>query len=122
MTIRSSINASAINRDFQHFETACESAPLGTFDQAKDIGQMIGEQCDAFLAAAKAMGLDVCNCDGIREIECMMFAMLREKNPDSQIEQGIGLGQTLNMHPESADRVITGLVRDRDFLASVKSR
>lgn len=122
MTIRRNVDLSAINDAYRYFETACERAPEGTFEFSKNILFMLGTQCDALLGSAKAMGVETCNCDGIREIEVLMFDMIRRKNEDiNEIEQAIGLGRTLVEYPEAAARVLAGLERDRDFLSSLRS-
>ncbi len=120
MTIRSNVNIAAANSVFEAFEAACERAPEGTFEESKTIRWLIGETCDDFLSQMQGRGINVCNCDGIREVEVMLFDMIHRKNPVSEIDAAIGLGRTLLEYPDAADRVIAGLIRDRDFLASIK--
>jgi hypothetical protein len=124
MTIRRSVNIAEINKDFTYFLDGCENAPDGMFTQALDIrDRVLGYTADEFLRVATAADLMTCNSDGIREIEAMMFAMLREKNPNSQIEQTIGLGKALE-HAGSEGSAVTKqdildrLVSDRNFVQS----
>lgn len=119
MTIRSSVNIRAINESYMAFEEACDRAPEGTFEWSKDLRQDIGETCDAFLALMRSKGVETCNCDGIREIEVMLFAMLRDKNPDSEIQSAIGLGETLRDPAFDGESIIRGLERDRDAIAQL---
>lgn len=118
MTIRRHVDLNAINSAYRDFQEACERAPLGMFEQARSVNDLIGETVDGLIARAhnSTAGIKVDNCDGIREIEALIFDMFRNKNPDSEIEAAIGLGRTLSEHPESAKRVLDGLQRDRDFL------
>lgn len=108
-----------LNKDFASFRYACEEAPEGTYLQAKDIRRLIGDLADALIRKGRDLGLEVDTCDGIHNVEATMFDMLRQKNPDSQIEQAIGFGRTITDFPEQKERIIAGLVRDRDFLLSL---
>lgn len=123
MTIRRSVDLSAINRDYTLFLDGCEAAPEGMFLQAKDVrDRIIGYGVDELLRTAKASGLETCACDGIREIEILMFDMLRRMNPTSEIEGAMGLGRALtDADEEGRARIIAGLVRDRDFVASMRA-
>lgn len=121
MTIRSNVNIAAINNDYSAFLTACERAPFGTFELSKSILFMLGTQCDALIGAARALEIGVSTSDGIREIEALMFDMLRRENPLSEIESAIGLGRSLQDYPESAERILAGLERDRAFLAGLSA-
>lgn len=124
MTIRRSVNIATINTDFTYFLEGCENAPAGMYTQALDIrDRVLGYVADEFLRVARSSGLETCNCDGIREIECMMFAMIREKNPDSQIGQAIGLGRALEHASEPGSAVtrsdiLARLRSDRAFVQS----
>lgn len=128
MTIRRHIDIAAINIDYGYFLDATEKAPEGVFEQAKKIAEFIGDHATEFLAAGMdVQRLAVDNGDGIREIECLMFDMLRRKNPNSEIEEAMGLGRVLAAAPHdpsglsgSKQWIITGLTRDRDFLRSVR--
>ena len=120
MTIRSNVNIRAINDDYGRFLAGVEAAPAGVLVQAQTISDLIGDMADGIIRRAREEDLNVCNGDGIREIEALVFAMLRDKNPDSEIETAIGLGRTLEDYPENAQCVLDGLRRDRDFLANFR--
>lgn len=128
MTIRRAINVAAANEDYMCFEEAVGNAPEGMFNQSRAIKYEVGEACDDFLRAMTIRGLATCNGDGIREIEVMMFDMIRRENPTSEIEQAIGLGRVLRDAPNdrlalhgSKQDIIARLVRDRDFLNEMKA-
>lgn len=122
MTIRRHVDLSAINADYTLFLDGCDAAPDGMFLQAKDIrDRVIGYGVDELARTAKASDVVTCSCDGIREIEVLMFDMLRRMNPSSEIEGAMGLGRSLaDSDAEGRARIIAGLVRDRDFVASMR--
>lgn len=120
MTIRSHIDLRQPNYDYGHFLLGVENAPDGMFLQAKKIAEMIGDMADDLIHQTRRNQLSICNADGIREIEVMVFELLRKKNPTSEIESCMGLGRTLDEYPESRDRVIGGLIRDRDCLQRIR--
>lgn len=126
MTIRRHVNIAELNEDFMAFEEACSEAPQGMFQQARAVrDQVLGYSADEFLRVARSADIEVCNSDGIREIETMMFDMLRRMNPGSEIDMAIYLGRALRLAPDdrmalygSKQDIIARLKRDRDFLAS----
>jgi len=119
MTIRSNVNLRALNTDFTYFLDACEAAPEGVFEEAKNIrDRVLGYSADELLRVCKSNDIGACNCDGIREVEIIMFDMVRRMNPDSQIESAIGFGREITQFPNARERVIAGLIRDRDFVRS----
>lgn len=95
MTIRRHVDLSALNDDLMAFERGIERAPAGpVLMKCEDIrDRVLGYSADTILGAAARNGLTACNCDGIREIEALMFDMIRRKNPDSGIEELILLGR-----------------------------
>lgn len=120
MTIRSNIDAREANRLYMAFEAACDNAPAGTMIRAKEIRASIGEACDAFLASMKALNVSACNCDGIREIEALMFDNIRRKNTTGVVPAAIGFGLALLETEDPADQttIINRVRRDGDFWAS----
>lgn len=89
MTIRRNVDITDINHDYMYFETAIENRTKDTDERMVDMLRIIGNACDQLLSEMQLIGLSTCNCDGIREIECLMFDMLRKNNPDSEIEKTI---------------------------------
>lgn len=115
MTIRRNLNLAAINDDYSDFLTATEHAPAGTFEQAKMIAEFIGNTVDDLIINGRERGLNICNCDGIREIEVLIFSMLSNKNPDSEIEAARGLGADLREADcGTMDRILAELEMKRD--------
>ena len=120
MTIRRNLNLAAINDDFMDFEKACDLAPDGVLQQAKDIRAFIGEQADQLLSHAQRSGIKTCNCDGIREIEVLIFDMIRRKNPDSQIERAVGIGGDLREADcATMDGLLAELERNPDTIGTL---
>lgn len=120
MTIRSNVNIRAANDDYGHFLTGVEAAPAGVLVQGQTIADLIGDMANGIIRRAREEDLKVCNCDGIREIEALVFAMLRDKNPDSEIETAIGLGRTLTDFPNIAEQVMAILRSDPDYTDKLK--
>jgi hypothetical protein len=119
MTIRRHVDFGGLNSVYSQFEDACDSAPGGVFEQAKIAYVLIGQECDALIQNAKDFGIKTDNCDGIREIELLMFDMLCRENPDI-MQEAIYFGGLLEQFPDSRDRIIAGLARDRAFLKDIK--
>ena len=121
MTIRSHVNIRNLNECFSAFETGCDRAPDGTFLLAKNIREITGAHCDALLADLKRYNIAACNCDGIREIEAMMFGMIAEKNLDNaighEINAVVGLGYI--EEGRGLDEAILAIDRQRRFLAEL---
>lgn len=92
MTIRRNVDLNAINQRYSAFEDGINAARRPTFDRPLEIAQFIAEQADTFLKEARALGLKTCNCDGIREIEALMFDMIDRMNEDCDIEEAVQRG------------------------------
>lgn len=121
MTIRSHIDAQEANRLYMAFEEGCANAPDGTFERSIAIRDRIGYHCDEFLSGMKALNVSVCNCDGIREIEVLMFDMLRRKNPGGgPIMEAVAFGLALQERQYQCDRdeLIRRVGRDGHFAAT----
>lgn len=122
MTIRANINVRDLNTLYSAFERGCDRAPDGVFSLAKGIRQSIGDACDALLADLKLMNVNASNCDGIREIEVMMFGMVAENNRDAtpaagEINQVVGLGYL--QEGATLDATLLALDRARRARAAV---
>lgn len=124
MTIRRHVDLAAINTDYTHFLTGCETAPSGMFGRALDVrDRIIGYCVDEIDRTARAAGLESCVSDGIREIEILMFDMLRTKNPLGEIAGATAFGRALEEaeDPDARQRIIEALERDRDFVPPDRS-
>ncbi|UIS25273.1 hypothetical protein [Erythrobacter phage vB_EliS-L02] len=123
MTIRRNLNVGEIAEDYNNFRTAMDEAPSGLFEATRAMFRSLDDGVGDLLKGFDADGLVYDNCDQIFEIEALLFDMLRRKNPilQSEIASAIGLGETLSTASrEVRERVLAGLERDRDFLASLK--
>jgi hypothetical protein len=122
MTIRRCVDLKTINNDYGSFETACGEAPHGVFDIAKTIQRVLGDACDNLLADARAYSIEVSTCDGIREIEALMFDMIRANATTAhrmEIDAAIGCGRALDA-ADDAERgaIMHRLARDKGFIAT----
>ncbi|MDI3258454.1 MAG: hypothetical protein QJR02_02025 [Sinobacteraceae bacterium] len=81
MTIRSSIDARALNRSLTDFE-GVDDAPDGSYEQAKSLRRLIGDSVDQLMKNIREMGLCVDTCDGIREVEAVIYGYIKDANPD----------------------------------------
>lgn len=105
MTIRTSINASALNEAYDHFLRCAEDSPEGTYEEAKAITSLIGEVADKLLKDIKALGLKADNCDRIREVEAVIYGYLKDCNPEATVfAVSEGFGSAMN--GPARDRVI----------------
>lgn len=119
MTIRRSIDASALSAEMTLFEDAAASVPEGIAEDAKALSAFFSDVFTLIkdrLAEAD-VGLTLPNDDRYREFEAVLYGMLRDGNPDSSLfNVTVGLGYALET--PAKDRVLAGLIRDRDFLRS----
>src|SRR3954469_25845088 len=76
------ITRSPLATNFTRFLYCVDESPKGTFDDAKEVREMMGSIADDLISKAQAMGLAVCNCDGIFNLEIEVYGYLREKNED----------------------------------------
>ncbi len=122
MTIRRNINIEDALDAYRAFREAIESAPEGVFERAKEINGFLDQSFFTMESLSSAYDLTLDKSDNMFEIETIVFDMLRRNNPNDEIESAIGFGRTLLDYPESRERVIAGLERDRDFIRSVRER
>lgn len=115
MTIRSHIQAGSLNEAWGHFEAAAEAAPEGTYEQAKQVARLIGTFADDLVNGLRTLGLQANNCDGIRDVEAVIYGYIRDSNPEASVfSTAEGLGESLD--GPSRDRVLAQATRDRDLL------
>lgn len=117
MTITRSITAD----NFQHFLVCVDNAPTGTFEDAKEIRDMMGTTVDNMIKEAQALDLDVCNSDGAFNLEIEIYGWLRRKNVD-RFNQFEAFGKCFDEADEFLrERILRGLTSDRDFLARLEA-
>lgn len=118
MTISSSINASRLSSEYGYFETCAEESPDFSYDQAKQIKEMIGHACDKLIRDTRALGLSANNCDGIREVEAVIYRWLKNSNPEETIfpvAEGFGSA----MQGPARARVLDNCRANVDFMKSI---
>lgn len=118
MTIRTTIGVRALNDKLNLIDACAENAPEGTYDEAKQVREIIGDMADEFMRRLQTIGLDTPNCDQIREVEAVMYGYVRDANP-LVVATAEGFGEAMD-GPARAN-VIAGATRDRDFLAGLRS-
>jgi hypothetical protein len=110
------ITRSAIATAFQHFLVCVDNAPEGTFVDAKEIRETIGDLADRLLMAANEHDLKVCNCDGIFNLEIEVYGCLRAQNEDRFLGAE-GYGRAFDELDRDGQREMNRrLESDRDFL------
>lgn len=109
MTIRRNTDLSRFSADLSAVQTAIDATGRDTFKRADEIVNFIGNQCDALLNSAKDLNIGTCNCDGIREIEALMFDMVRRNATiadDQEISRAMKIGYALDDFPASTGTII----------------
>jgi Skp family chaperone for outer membrane proteins len=95
----------ARNDAFANFRRCCDDAPAGTYQQAKDLRQAIGDAMTALQVELVALGYKVDNCDRAHDLEAAMYAYVKASNPDATVfPTAEGFGDS--MTGPARDRVI----------------
>jgi hypothetical protein len=114
MTIRSCINARALNERWTKIERAIECAPEGTFEHTKAVAEIVTETANSLIKASAAAGLKVNNSDQLREVEAVVYGWIVDAQEPGELIAAEGFGEA--MDGPAAARVLAGITRDRDFL------
>lgn len=115
MTIRTQIDVRALNDALGHFERCADEAPRGTYEQAKRLVELIGETAQSLIGRLRECGLEANTCDGIREVEAVIYGYIKDSNPDATVfPTGEGFGES--MGGPARDRVLAQTIEARDFL------
>jgi len=108
----------ALKAALRDFHACTEYAPAGTYMQARQLAENIGNACDNLIRDVRAMDLQADNCDLIFAVEAVIYDYVKRSNPgESLFPTAEGFGSA--MDTEARDRVIVSAERDRDFLASI---
>jgi hypothetical protein len=83
MSIRSHIDAQALNHAWTAFEQCAEDAPEGAYEQAKAIAQVVGLCANHLIKELREIGLGANNGDGLREVEAVIYGYIKNSNPDA---------------------------------------
>lgn len=101
--------------NFEHFVQACEDAPEGVFEQAKDVRYLIGGIAEELLSRVRGLALKANNCDGIYAVEKSIYRWIVESNPDDSLfHSAEGFGEAVK--GEARHRVLAAAIKGRDFL------
>ncbi len=119
MTIRTHIDAAALNKAWTAFEQCASEAPKETYEQAKTVAQVVWRCANSLIEELSEIGMRADNCDGIREVEAVIYGYIKNANPDAAVfPMAEGFGEA--MDGEARERVLAQTVRDRDFLQQPK--
>ncbi|EPV8686698.1 hypothetical protein ACWAUP_000350 [Pseudomonas aeruginosa] len=109
----------ALKIALSNFRACAESAPSGTYLDAKQLARVIGEACDNLIKDVRAIGLKADNCDLIFAVEAAIYDYVKRSNPGAGLfPTAEGFGSS--MGTEARDRVIANAERDRDSLAKLQ--
>jgi len=116
MTIRSAINAQKLNNEWSNFKQCADEAPDGTYEACKDIAAVVDGAAKELFDKTKLLGLKANTCDGIREVEAVIYGFIKDSNPDSPVfptSEGFGEG----LQGPARERILAQAASNRDFLA-----
>lgn len=116
--MRNHINIRELNDSLSKLNDCADHAPSGTYEDAKELNDLLGDTCDEFMRQLKAMGLKTPNCDQIREVECVLYGYVVDANP-MRYATAEGFGSAMNT--QAKDRVIRQAAESHAFLASMRS-
>lgn len=115
MTISTHIAVRQLNDALSLFERCADEAPEGTFEEAKEVAELIAEAVNDLMEGLRSRGLLADNCDGIRLVEAVIYGYMKDSNPDATVfATAEGFGAALG--GPARERVLAQAVRDRDFL------
>lgn len=100
-----------------NFKRCTEEAPEGTYEEAKNLNNTIGDAIDQLMRDIRALGLKADNCDRAFALEAAIYEYVKQSNPDASlfvVAEGFGSA----VDGPAGPRVIAQTVRDRDFLRS----
>lgn len=121
MTIRTHIDAQALNRAWTALQRCASDAPAGTYEQASAIAGVVEGCANTLIRELRSIGMNVNVCDGIREVEAVIYGYIKNANPDAEVfPMAEGFGNA--MVGEAGERVLAQAVRDRDFLRQHQCR
>lgn len=108
MTIRRNVDLSYMSSRLTNAQAAVDTTPSGTFARVPMILDFIGEKLDEFIREAREQGINVCNSDGAREIEALVFEMIRSNasNDAREIALAIKLGELLTDFPDHTNTML----------------
>lgn len=118
MSIRSCIDARALNSQLENLEECAREAPEGTYEDAKALNEFFSETFDHLRSELLALGLKLDNADRYREFEAVLYGLIKDSNPECltfAVSEGFGSA----MDGPARERVVAQAASNRDFLRSV---
>ena len=118
MTIRTMIDARALNAELDRLERCAADAPADSYQEAKAIAELVSAFGAELIRGVRALGLRADTCDRIREVEAVVYGYIKGSNPDATVfpvAEGFGAA----MEGPARDRVLEQTVRDMAFLRGV---
>ena len=104
-----------ITTSLANFKACVEDAPEGTYVEAKNLNEVIGDTCDQLIRNLRVIGLKANNCDLIYNLEATIYDYVKRSNPDhAMFAVSEGFGSSMNSLARK--RVIEHAERSRDFL------
>jgi len=111
-----------MNREMEaalrNFKQCADEAPKGTYEDAKQLNNVVGNACDQLMKDIRALGLKADACDLIFEVEAAIYDYVKRSNPESSlfpVAEGFGSA----MAGPARDRVLAQTVSNRDFLRGI---
>lgn len=80
-----SIRDRETNKRYSHLLICAENAPEDTFEQAKQVVEIIGELADSIITTFRIGDFTFCGSDGIRNVEVAIFKELVASQPEPEI-------------------------------------
>jgi len=118
MTIQ---NREAVAR-YQKLLRCVEEAPDGTFTMASDLQSAVQSATCEMESHLREMDLDAgFHGDAIVDIEALIYAHIIRCNPKIADDIAAIEGFAEHVDGPARDRVKAGIIRDRDFLASLRA-
>lgn len=114
MTIRRSVDISSMNRDYSAFHTALDYCPVEEFMLSHHIGNFVVSTMDDLESNSRFYGVAIDNCDMIREVEALIFDMVRRKNKLVEVEKLIRLGHMLDDVPGNPNKTASRFFENED--------
>lgn len=114
MTIRRSVDISSINRDYSAFHTALDYCPVEEFTLSHNIENFVVSTMDDLESNSRFYGVAIDTCDMIREVEALIFDMVRRKNELVEVEKLIRLGHMIHDFPGNPKKIAASFFANED--------
>jgi hypothetical protein len=119
MTIRRHIDASELNKRLGYVERCAETAPEGTYRDARELGALFDDISREVFSLARARGFLIHNDDRYREVEAVLYGWISAANPD-RFATAEGFGE--HVDGPAGERIIAQAARDRDAFNAAREK